>query len=326
MKIQEVLDKTTKFFKEKKFDSPRLDAELLISSALKLRRLDLYLKFDQPIAEAELENCRSLVKRRSSGEPVAYILGRKDFFGIEFLVDSRVLIPRPETEMMVEQVLAWIKEIENPKMNQQEAYDLAAAEKAARLAALNPEGQRTDAVASDRHPEGKGKSQFAPLIVDFGCGSGCISLSLLAKHERASAQLVDASEEALQVSRENAHRLNVQDRCQFIFQRVQTANVGEADFVVANPPYISSNDPNVEENVRAFEPHSALFAENEGFQEIHDWAAKAHSVLKVGGRTIFEIGMTQAAATMARFQELGFHEIQVHRDLSGKERFISGRK
>lgn len=278
MKIQEVLEKTARFFKDKNFESARLDAELLIASALKIRRIDLYLKFDQPLAEDELEKCRGLVKRRSFGEPVAYILNRKEFYGIDFFVDSRVLIPRPETELMVEIASGWIKDVENP------------------------------------------------AIADFGCGSGCISLSLLSKVPTASAHLVDASEEALQVSRENAHRLQLQDRCQFIFQRVQTANVTPVDLVVANPPYIGTDDVQVEENVRAFEPHAALFADSAGFKEIHDWAAKAYDVVKADGRVIFEIGITQAKQTMDRFSEVGFSEVQRHQDLSGRDRFVSGRK
>lgn len=278
MKIQEVLDKTTRFFKEKNFESARLDAELLISSALEIRRIDLYLKFDQPLAEPELEKCRGMVKRRATGEPVAYILGRKEFFGIEFLVDSRVLIPRPETELMVEFSHEWIKNLKSP------------------------------------------------TIADLGCGSGCISLSLLKKNPTATAQLVDASEEALQVARENAHLLQVQERCEFIFQRAQVAILTPVDLVVANPPYIGADDAQVEEHVRIFEPHLALFANQSGFQEIYDWTAKSLDLLKEGGRVIFEIGMTQAQQTMNRFREVGFSEVQLHRDLSGLDRFISARK
>lgn len=107
MKLKEVLEKTTQYFKDKNLDSPRLDAELLLAFGLKLERIQLYLKFDQPLSEEEMNNCRDLVRRRAMGEPIAYILGRKDFFGYTFKVNPAVLIPRPETEHLVEASLEW---------------------------------------------------------------------------------------------------------------------------------------------------------------------------------------------------------------------------
>ena len=92
MKLKEVLEKTTQYFKDKNLDSPRLDAELLLAFGLKLERIQLYLKFDQPLSEEEMNNCRDLVRRRATGEPIAYILGRKDFFGYTFKVNPAVLI------------------------------------------------------------------------------------------------------------------------------------------------------------------------------------------------------------------------------------------
>jgi release factor glutamine methyltransferase len=105
MILQDVLTKTIQFFKERKIETARLDAEILISKALGLKRIDLYLKFDQPLKDHEIEKCRDMVRRRSKGESVAYILNEKDFFRHTFFVDSRVLVPRPETELLVEKVL-----------------------------------------------------------------------------------------------------------------------------------------------------------------------------------------------------------------------------
>ncbi len=105
MKLKEVLQKTTQFFQEKGFPSPRLDAEILLCHGLGLRRIDLYLKFDQPLTEIEMQKCRDLVRRRSTGEPVAYILHEQGFFRRIFHVQPGVLIPRPETELLVEKVL-----------------------------------------------------------------------------------------------------------------------------------------------------------------------------------------------------------------------------
>jgi release factor glutamine methyltransferase len=89
--------------------TPRLDADLLLCEVLQVRRLDLLLRFDQPVQKTELAAFKALIQRRSKGEPVAYILGRKEFYGLELAVDRRVLVPRPETESLVDAVLAFLR-------------------------------------------------------------------------------------------------------------------------------------------------------------------------------------------------------------------------
>lgn len=123
MKLKEVLDKSIQFFKDKKFESARLEAELLIAHALKLERMQLYLKYDSPLTEKEISACREVVKRRSLGEPVAYITEDKGFYGLEFHVGPGVLIPRPETELLVEMALDFIK---NKKLEAPRILDLGA--------------------------------------------------------------------------------------------------------------------------------------------------------------------------------------------------------
>jgi release factor glutamine methyltransferase len=109
MKLKEVLDKSTQFFKDKKIDS---------AHALKIERIQLYVKFDQPLSEDELVTCREMVRRRIQGEPVAYILEHKHFYGASFKVSPAVLIPRPETEHLVESALQWAEE------NPSESYNI----------------------------------------------------------------------------------------------------------------------------------------------------------------------------------------------------------
>lgn len=118
MLLKEVLTKSIQFFKDKKIESARLDAELLISHALKIDRISLYVKYEQPLNEAEVQICREYVRRRSLGESVAYIIEEKGFFGEVFKVLPGVLVPRPETEHLVEEVLKFIEKnkIENPRI------------------------------------------------------------------------------------------------------------------------------------------------------------------------------------------------------------------
>ena len=108
--ILSILKWTTGYFRKFKIDTPRLDAEILLAHSLGLKRIDLYLRYDQPLGADELTAFRKLIKRRAAREPVAYIIRRWEFWGLNLMVDSRVLIPRPETERLVDVALAYLEE------------------------------------------------------------------------------------------------------------------------------------------------------------------------------------------------------------------------
>jgi release factor glutamine methyltransferase len=109
MKILEVIQRTTPYFEKQGVESPRLTIELLLAHLLKKRRLDLYLEFERELDATTLEKLREMVRRRAAGEPVQYITGEAEFCGLKFVVDKRVLIPRPETELLVETVTAGVR-------------------------------------------------------------------------------------------------------------------------------------------------------------------------------------------------------------------------
>ena len=109
MTVKEVLDRTIQFFKDKKWDQPRLEAEWLIAGGLGIDRVQMYMKYEQPLKETEISKLREYVKRRASGEPLAYITGTKGFYKLDFKVTKDVLIPRPETEALIEHALIWAK-------------------------------------------------------------------------------------------------------------------------------------------------------------------------------------------------------------------------
>ena len=284
MQVKEILQKTTDFFRNKGFESPRLETELLISSALHWERMKLYLNHEYPLTEAEVVACREFVKRRATGEPVAYIIGSKGFYKHSFKVTPAVLIPRPETETMVDEAIMWAQ-----------------------------------------------KNAPAARVVDLGTGSGCIGISMLAALPESKLFAVDISEGALKVAEMNASDIGVLDRATYLEKDaalVQASDlkmtIGElADLVLANPPYIAEDDPDVQDSVRKFEPSQALFADDHGFAHIKSWCLTAARLARPGAFVMFEIGHEQGAQAAKIFEATGDYEnITVVKDLAGLERFI----
>jgi release factor glutamine methyltransferase len=280
MKLKDVFEKSVQFFKDKKFETARLDAELLIAHALKINRVQIYMKYDQPLKEEEVAVCREVIRRRGQGEPVAYILGEKGFFGEIYKVGPGVLIPRPETEVIVEEALAYLKR-----------------------SGLN-----------------------SARLLDLGAGSGCIGLSILKNSVDTSLVSVEKSKKAFQYLEENKQVLSLQDRTQTILSAVEDVaklEIGLFDVITSNPPYIAPNDPQVDENVRKFEPSEALFAEENGLLLVKTWLKFATHWLKPHGIVLFEMGSTQGTAVKKFAEDLkSFSEVQIIKDLSGLDRTL----
>lgn len=279
MKIKDVFEKSVQFFKDKKIDTARLDAELLLAYALKIERVQIYMKYEQPLSETEVGICRELVRRRAAGEPIAYIIGEKGFYGESFSVGPGVLIPRPETELIVEQALEFIKK----------------------------------------------NALISPRILDVGAGSGCIGFAILKNCSGATLKSIEKSEKAFKYLKLNQEKLGLAERSHVLCADILASQfkTGEFDIIVANPPYIAKSDPQTEAMVHKFEPHEALYAEGEGFEDLVAWAHKCRSSLKQPGMMLFEIGHQQGPKMKDVFESMrGFKEVKVLKDLSGLDRVI----
>lgn len=268
-------------FKKNKFDNADLEARWLVSGILKVPETAIYSDSSRQLEQSEIMLISKALEERMGGKPLAYILGQKDFYGRTFEVTEATLIPRPETELIV---------------------DLVAK------------------VANKSQPL---------MICDMGTGSGCLGLSLLAELPKSNLVTIDISPLAIEVAKRNAERLGVSDRVEMLFGSVLMNYFKEQQFdiVVANPPYISESDPEVDAHVRKYEPHTALFAPEEGYKLIFDWLKVTTSILKPKGFFVFEIGRNQADRCLNFVDNLkSFSEVRVIKDLSGHDRILIGRR
>ena len=228
------------------------DAELLLLHTLQIPRTTLLAHPTRELSAAEEPLYESLIQRRLKNEPIQYITGQQEFYGLPFKVTPAVLIPRPETEHLVESVLAEMK--------------------------------------THNHPL---------RIVDIGTGSGAIAIALAVHLPQSHITALDFSPEALAIARTNAETNNVATRITFLQSDLLSAITSEApyDAIVSNPPYIPHADsPTLHPEVRDHEPHTALFAGDEGLDIYRRLIPQAHALLKPNGLIALEIGHGQREA------------------------------
>jgi len=280
MTVLEVLQATTAFFKKRDIENPRLNAEHLLAHVLGRKRIELYLEFERELTETELEALRDLVRRRSGGEPLQHLLGTVEFFGLTFLCDKRAMVPRPETEELVEFLKSEIQSA-----------------------------------------SGGPKSE----IVDVGTGSGVIALSLAAEFPEARILAVDVSDDALALAQENAARLNLSDRVQFLKSRLLENVEGIFDLIVANLPYISTGDRGTLSREVLHDPEVALFAGTRGDELVRELIDQAPSRLRPAGTLALEIGLGQSEALLSALAEKNYRDISSKNDYNGVTRFLFAR-
>ncbi len=279
MNLKFAFDFATERFKKKNLENAELEARWLVSGVLKVPETSIWSDSKLKLTKEQIMKVSETIEERLTGKPLAYILGEKDFYGRTFEVTPDVLIPRPETELIIETVL--------------------------------------NSYSKERTIH----------ICDLGTGSGCIGLTLLCEYSQATLVTVDISPAAQDIAKRNAAKLNVAHRAEFVFGGVALNNFKSAPFdvVVANPPYIAQDDPEVDVHVRKYEPHLALFAPDNGLKLIFDWMKVTAQILKPGGLFVYEIGRNQADSVRNFIDNLkSFQDIRVIKDLGGHDRIITG--
>ena len=287
----------------------RIEVQMLLQHLLRVSRAWLLAHSGQVLNEAQTVAYRALLQRRLHGEPLAYILGEREFFGLNFRVTPATLIPRPDTELLVELALQRIPSPPAPLPVPAGDISAASGNKAARTGEAGEGGYQAGRVFR---------------VLDLGTGSGAIALAIAHARPDIEVTAVDASQEALDVARENTQRLSAGNMC-LLRSDWFSALAGERfDLIVSNPPYIADSDAHLAQGDLRFEPRSALASGADGLGDIRRIIAGAKIHLKAGGWLLLEHGYTQANQVRILLQEAGFVGVFSALDLAGTERVSGG--
>lgn len=317
--IKAALDWTVGYLERKGDEAPLVSAQWLLSEATGLSRIELYMNYDRPLSLPERDLLRGYVTRRGRGEPLQYITGEVGFRHITVKVRPGVLIPRPETEVLVSEVLAALPSPERPRSAEYlaesglvDGLDVGCGE----LASAEEEAKDSD-------------DQL--LIADICTGSGCIACSIAFEHPHAHVVATDISPLALDLARENADQLGLAERIEFfqgdLGEAVPEALRGSFDAIASNPPYVPSAVlADIPQEVAEYEPALALDGGEDGldlYRRLLSWASCA---LKPGGIFACELHETclDEAAELAR--AAGYVDVRIVFDLVGKPRILTARK
>jgi release factor glutamine methyltransferase len=269
--------------------SPRMNAELLLMFTLSCERAYLYAHPERELTREEQDRYNAALAARSRGVPAQYITGHQEFWGMDLIVSPAVLIPRPETEHVIEAVL-----------------ELVGADRA--------RSSRADLDRSDRF-----------RIADIGTGSGCIALALAKELPHTEIHATDISTAALEIARANAARHGLEGRIRFHRTDLLEGVSSDFDFIVSNPPYVGeSEEDEVQLEVRKFEPREAVFAGPTGLEVITRLVPAARELLRPGGWLVFEISGTIANGVRSLID--GWDEVRMIADLQSIPRVVKARK
>jgi release factor glutamine methyltransferase len=267
--------------------SPRMNAELLLMFTLGCDRAYLFAHPERELTTEEQARLKDSLSQRARGVPAQYIAGHQEFWGMDLIVSPAVLIPRPETEHVIETVLQ----------------------------------------LTNKNNGGRASSPGIPIrIVDVGTGSGCIALALAKEFPHAEIHATDISAGALEVAHANAARHQFESRIRFHqTDLLHGLDPGRFDFVVSNPPYVGeSEEDEVQLEVRKFEPRNAVFAGPTGLEVIERLIPQALAALRPGGWLVMEISGSIVDGVKRLFG--GWQQVQITNDLQGIPRVAFAQK
>lgn len=285
--VQRALNWTVEFLSKKGDEHPRLSAEWLLAHATKLSRLEVYAYFDKPLSLPERDILRNAVKRRAAGEPLQYVSGETAFRHVIIQAKPGVLIPRPETELLVDLAADKLREFGKDTTQPFRVLEVGTGTACIALSFLH-EYEQCELVATDISP---------------------VALEL-------------AQENARRLQLENRSKFILCD----LVEGLDDSNIASFDLLISNPPYIPHAVlENLPAEVRDFEPHLALDGGEDGLDLFRRLLHEASPYLKEGG--IFAVELHETTLVDARELSLEYYEhIEIHQDLTGRNRFLTARK
>jgi len=298
LRIREALAQGSADLKFADILSPGLDASILLAHVLKITRTELFASGTKRISEEACASFCELVERRCSGECVAYLTGKKEFRGLEFTVNPSVLVPRPDTETLVEAALAISNEQGTISREQLAGNKEQLTEKNAKV-----------------------------VVLDLCTGSGAAAVALKNEMPELEVHATDISEDTLEAAKSNAARLLPEKNIYFYPGDLYNALPDSLCFslIISNPPYIPTHEIETLSPEVRNEPHIALDGGVSGLEIIGRIIDGAPDYLHNGGALLMEADPRQMRDIAALLEKRGFNNIQLYKDLSGSERVIGGR-
>jgi release factor glutamine methyltransferase len=298
VQLRESLASAIKRLTAEQVPSPRLNSELLLMFTLGCDRAYLFAHPERELTSDEQTRYESALAERARGVPTQYITGHQEFWGMDLIVSPAVLIPRPETEHVIETVLD--------------------------LQTLDLRPLTSDNAIAPTSDVRRRKSEFR--VLDVGTGSGCIALALAKEFPHIEIHATDISAAALEIACANAARHQLENRIRFHrADLLDGLDFADLDFIVSNPPYVGeSEEDQVQLEVRKFEPRNAVFAGPSGAEVIARLIPQAHAALRPGGWLILEISGTIADETTKLLG--GWDDLRIIPDLQSIPRVVRARK
>ena len=287
-----LLDKSISYLEKNNISESTLIAEIVFSHVLEIDRMMLFTKYRNEIEDEKIEKIRYFIKKIGQEKfPVQYLLNEQEFFGRKFYVDKGVLIPRQDTEILVEKAIEILKD-DTLKKN-----------------------------ISEKNSKNRKK------ILDIGAGSGIIGISVALEIKDSYVLGIDISEKALETSEKNKEILNVKNIKFLKSNLFENIEFKEFDMIISNPPYISFNEVGImSDDTLLHEPSDALFAENDGLYFYYEICQNALDYLADSGYLLFEIGYKQGNNVAEIMTSSGFKNVEVIKDLTGLDRVVVGQK
>ena len=332
--VRRILEWIEGYLAQRGDENPRVSAQWLVGEALGMSRMQLFLDAERPLTSDERAVLRDWTRRRGAGEPLQYITGKAAFRHVVVNVRQGVLIPRPETEVLVSEALAMLPAAPKP----QDALDAELLRQYAELGgevensfAASTGNTSLDASRETFQDASQRASHDSLLVADICTGSGCIACSLAYEHANVRVIATDISPDAVALARENASELNLDERVNVIEcdlgDGIDPALMGAFDLVVSNPPYIPTGVlSGLPREVVGFEPSLALDGGKDGldlFRSLLDWCKLA---LKPGGACAFELHETCLEKAACIASDAGFFDVRIVADLAGRPRVLCARK